>query len=62
MSQMFDVLSAIQQTEMFWNQTERKVWVKWKIATSENEIKKWKVTTITTSEELDDLARIASSE
>ena len=48
--------------EMLWNQTERKVWVQWKIATSESEIKKWKVTTITTSEELDDLARIASSE
>ena len=43
---------------MFWNQTERKVWVKWKIATSESEIKKWKVTTITTSE-LDEVERIA---
>ena len=37
--------------EMFWNQTERKVWMKWKIAPSdESENKKWKVTTITTSE------------
>ena len=48
--------------EMLWNQTERKVWVQWKIATSESEIKKWKVTTITTSEELDEVARIASPE
>ena len=36
--------------EMFWNQTERKVWMKWKIAPSdESENKKLKVTTITTS-------------
>ena len=48
--------------EMFWIQTERTVWMKWKIATSESEIKKWKVTTITTSEELDALASTASSE
>ena len=39
--------------EMFWNQTERKVWMKWKIAPSESANKKWKVTTITMSEELD---------
>ena len=37
--------------EMFWNQTERKVWMKWKIAPSdESENKKWKVTPMTTSE------------
>ena len=48
--------------EMFWNQTERKVWMKWKIVTSESENKKWNVTTITRSEELDEVARIARFE
>ena len=44
--------------EMFWNQTERKVWMKWKIAPSESEKKKRKVATITMSE-MDEVERIA---
>ena len=44
--------------EMFWNQREKKVWMKWKIAPSETEKKKRKVTKITTSE-LDEVEQIA---
>ena len=47
---------------MFWNQTERTVWMKWRIVPIESRRKKWKVTTITRSEfsELDEVETIAS--
>ena len=48
--------------EMFWNQTERTVWIKWSIVPLGSRRKKWKVTTITRSEfsELNEVETIAS--
>ena len=43
--------------EMFWNQTERKVWMKWRIVPILSQEKKWEVTTITS--ELDKVEMIA---
>ena len=45
--------------EMFWNQTQMKVWMRWRILPIESRKKKWKVTTTTTVSELDEVETIA---
>ena len=48
--------------EMFWNQTQMKVWMRWRTAPIESRKKKLKVATITTVKELDKVETIARSE